>query len=76
MKKTYIAPETIMINTVVETAILGASDNSRQTIGEGGSYDIGGGVTVIGDNTSDEDDDDEGGALGKCNPWSAWDDEW
>lgn len=62
-----------MINTVVETAILGASDNSRQTIGEGGSYDIGGGVTVIGGDTSDE---DEGGSMGKCNPWSAWDDEW
>lgn len=76
MKKTYIAPETIMINTVVETAILGTSPNSRQTIGGDSSYDIDGGVTIIGDATSDDEDDDEGGAMGKYNPWSAWDDEW
>lgn len=75
MKKTYIAPETIMINTVVETAILGTSLNSRQTTGEDG-YDIGGAVTVIGDNTSSDEDDDAGGSMGKYNPWSAWDDEW
>lgn len=73
MKKTYIKPETLIIIASVDETILTVSPNQRQTAGEDGSYDIGGGVTVIGDDTSSDEDDDDGGAMAKKHSWNVWD---